>query len=53
MKDIENFNSKGEFHGYQEVYWLRFRWYRGFKKNGKQIGYQEWHGVKETIYYIK
>jgi hypothetical protein len=54
MRDIINKNNKGDFHGYNEWYWnsgkLRFR---GNMKNNKVIGYTEWHGFKETEYYIR
>lgn len=45
-QDIDNINSKGENHGYQEWYnsdgkmWLRGTW-----KNGQEIGYEECNDV--------
>lgn len=53
-KDINNKNSKGLIHGYQE-------WYandgklttRGNHKNIRAIGYLEWHQHNVTYFYIK
>lgn len=60
MKDktINNKNSKGQYHGYQE-------WYRDngsilklrvVMKHGLEIGYEEWYkkyGPSEINFYIK
>lgn len=54
-KDITNYNSKGEWHGYQERYWdkeCNTLWYRTNYKNGSLIGYEEYHLIKQTRYYI-
>jgi len=53
-KDIINFNSKGQYHGYQE-------WYNGIGnlgarsqcKNHVFIGYHEWHVDKQTVFFIR
>jgi hypothetical protein len=39
--EIDNFNPKGQRHGYQE--WCNDSkvWYRGIYKNGFDVGYQE------------
>ena len=51
--DIENYNSKGELHGYQERYGYDDDIFvRGHSKNDKDIGYNEWHMNKQTAYYI-
>jgi hypothetical protein len=59
-KNIENFNDKGEHHGYQEWYDNHGLWLRGNHKNHKPIGYTEsnWNtkiGQEETevYFYIK
>jgi hypothetical protein len=52
MYDITNYNSKHEFHGYQELYSGRL-YYRGNYKNGKCIGYEEYLYSEETNFYIR
>ena len=53
-EDMTNYNSKGQFHGYQERYHYDNKlMVRGNSKNGLDVGYQEWHNVKETEYYIR
>ena len=54
MKDIEPKNSKDQYHGYQEWYqeYSYALWYRGKWKNGLAIGYEEFHGIRTTKYYI-
>jgi hypothetical protein len=55
-KEIETLNKKYQWHGYQEWYWInngiRFR---GCNKNGKRIGYMEWHNSNWnfTKFYIR
>ncbi len=49
MKDIKNYNSIGELHGYHEIYW--FKGNLGFKcffYNGIKIDYEEfyWFGSR-------
>ena len=51
-KNIYNYNSKKQLHGYQEKYWNNILRFRGNYKNGLRIGYLEWHYDKETEYYI-
>ena len=62
MKDINNFNSKIERHGYQEFYYNNKLYYRGTWKNGLEFGYIEINhkitggiGEKDTVFefYIK
>jgi len=53
-KYITNSNTKGEFHGYQELYLVNGDLsFRGNFKNGRLIGYSERHAYKQTRYYIK
>lgn len=52
MKDIINYNSKYQHHGYQEWYNHGEMIHRGNWKNGITIGYSEFHGIRTTIYYI-
>jgi hypothetical protein len=53
-KDIRNHNSKGECHGYQEVYYVNGKLsFRGNFKNGSGIGYFEMHHSKLTDYCIR
>ena len=56
-KEIDPLNEKYQWHGYKEWYWtttnkLRFR---GCYKNGKRIGYMEWHksNFNYTKFYIR
>jgi hypothetical protein len=54
MRDIINYNNKGQHHGYQQGYWIDNKIAHRFnKKNNELIGYAEWHAIKETEYYIK
>ena len=53
MKDIINYNNKGQLHGYYERYYYSVLTIRSTMKNNRCIGYEEWHAVKETTYYIK
>ena len=48
-KNIRNYNSKGEWHGYI----THGLWYRGNYKNDKPIGYHEFHDFEETKFYIR
>lgn len=51
-KEIETFNEKGEFHGYQEWYELyntNNPWFRGCFKHGKVIGYSEYNPYQNEI----
>ena len=51
--DIININSKyQELHGYQEWYYCNKLGYRGNMKNGNEIGYGEFHGVRTIIFHI-
>ena len=52
-KDIKNYNDKGLWHGYQERYSSDKLYLRAIYKHGQEIGYEEWHGISETNYYIK
>ena len=57
MKEITNYNSKGDYHGYQQWYGYQ-EWYtdrlsfRGNYKNNERIGYTEYHGTKQTRFNI-
>jgi hypothetical protein len=54
-KDIENYNDKGQLHGYQVRYGKPTSWLmvRGNSKNNFDIGYQEYHCHNKTEYYIR
>ncbi len=55
-KNITNYNHKGQYHGYQEWYYMRTIMKlrcRGNYKNDKPVGYSEWHGVEKTRFYIR
>lgn len=52
-QDINNYNSKGQKHGYHESndsYGINGRMNY---KNDELVGYIEFHGIKFTIYSIK
>jgi hypothetical protein len=50
---IENKNTIGEYHGYQEWYWMdNTLFFRGNGKNGQSIGYCENHSDKTIRYHI-
>jgi len=51
--DIRNYNDKEQFHGYQELYFFFKIHLRNDYKNGKEIGYEEWHSEEQTNYYIR
>ena len=54
MKEIVNYNNKGQLHGYQEWYTDNKKIsHRGNWRNNKMIGYIEWYGTKETNFHIK
>jgi hypothetical protein len=54
MKDIRNYNSKEQSHGYQEIYLYNDKlYYRGNWKNGKCIGYEEYLYSEETNFCIR
>ena len=43
-EDIEPKNDKGEWHGYQEWYYIDYTiMHRGIYKNGEPIYYHEYH----------
>jgi hypothetical protein len=53
-KNISNYNSKKQLHGYQETYRAIDKlYYRGNWKNNLRIGYLEISIDNKTIYYIK
>ncbi len=53
-KNIRTYNTKGEYHGYQEWYWKSdVLIFRGNWKNGNAVGYSDWHNIKETLYHIR
>ena len=54
MKNIQNYNSKKQLHGYQETYRDATRlYYRGNYINNNMIGYTEYHFYETTRYHIK
>ncbi len=55
MKEIRNYNSKGQYHGYQEVYIVGTLIIKCFYNNGIPVDYQEryWlNGKLEKTYHI-
>lgn len=52
MKDIINYNSKQQPHGYQELYVGNKLLSIGNWINNKPIGYTEYHFSKKTNFYI-
>ena len=52
-KDITNFNSKGQWYGYQEWYCDNELWFRGNMKFNLKTGYIEYHWTKQTEYNIR
>ncbi len=57
MKEIENINNKGEYHGYQEWYFFNGQLMcKCFFNNGIKVNYQEYYehinGNLEKRFYI-
>ena len=56
-ENIENryTNKSGRviYHGYQEWYWKDKLTLRVTRKNNRNIGYEEYHGINITKYNIK
>jgi len=53
-KRIRNHNSKGECHGYQEIYYVNGKLsFRANFKNGSGIGYVEMHRFVQTLYIVR
>ena len=55
-EDITNYNDNGKWHGYQEWYDIFDNYTLYFRvnyKNGKETGYEEYHGVNTTNFYIR
>jgi len=52
-KDIRTFNSKGERHGYQELYNNNKSFIRCTYKNNLVMGYFEWHLGEQTRFHIR
>ena len=53
-KAITNYNDKRQYHGYNEWYNTDNElWHRGNFKNDDEIGYEENHLFKLTLYFIK
>ena len=53
-KEIVNFNSKNQYHGYQERYWSDKLYYRANWRYDCCIGYEEYHSRNgETNFYIR
>ena len=53
MKDIINYNNKGQLHGYYERYYYSVLTIRSTMKNNRCIGYEEYHRYKITRFNIK
>jgi len=43
QKEISQYDSKGEHHGYQEWFSIGNLWFRGVYKHGDEIGYNEYN----------
>lgn len=54
-QDIINIKPNGDWHGYNVLYQLSTGEIiiRGFYKDHKDIGYEEYHTGKQTTFYIK
>ena len=56
-KSVENkyTNKSGLviYHGYQEWYWDKKLWVRANYKHDDEIGYDEDHRQKETVFHIR
>ena len=52
-KNIDNYNTKGDHHGYQQRVRNNKILLRVNYKNNIEIGYEEWHFNAITNYYIK
>jgi hypothetical protein len=53
-KDIQTFDSNGEWHGYHEWYCsYGIIFLRVVFKHGLEMDYEEWHGTKSTNFYIR
>ena len=53
-KNISNYNSKNENHGYQEFYYVNGKLsLRANFKNGSGVGYVEMHRFVQTLYKIR
>ena len=52
MKNIQNYNSKDQHHGYQEWY-IGIMIFRGNFKNDIKIGYGESHYNTKTYFHIQ
>ena len=53
-KNISNYNSKNETHGYQEMYYVDGKLsLRANFKNGSGLGYVEMHRFVQTLYIIR
>ena len=52
-KNIKNYNSKQQYHGYHEYYYSDELGYRANYKNNIKIGYEEYHRRNKTTFYIR
>ena len=48
-KDIEPRNSKGQEHGYWEIYTFGTLMFKAFYHNGKKVGYEENHFISVIL----
>lgn len=53
MKEIQNKNNQGDFHGYQEWYYLDKLWLRVVYKHDEPVGYEDDQHKKITNFYIR
>ena len=54
IKSIRHINDKDEHHGYLELRnYDNILLIRVNFKNDNEVGYEEWHNVKRTSFYIR
>lgn len=53
IKDILLKDSNGQWHGYALIHNGLFVNIRITFKHGEEIGYEEWHEMKQTTFYIR
>ncbi len=49
MKNIRNYNDKGQPHGYQELYINGYLTYKGFYNNDIEVDYEEFYWYRSKL----